>query len=58
MTTNKDIDISVLKGDKLFNENTPFVININTKKLKSAKKMCNADLICVIDVSGSMSGQK
>ena len=58
MTTNKDIDISVLKGDKLFNENIPFVININTKKLKSAKKMCNADLICVIDVSGSMSGQK
>ena len=58
MSTNKDLEISVLKGDKLFNEHTPFVININTQKLKAAKKMCNADLICVIDVSGSMSGQK
>ena len=58
MSTNKDLEISVLKGDKLFNEYTPFVVNINTQKLKVAKKMCNADLICVIDVSGSMSGQK
>lgn len=58
MSTNKDLEISVLKGDKLFNEYTPFVININTQKLKAAKKMCNADLICVIDVSSSMSGQK
>ena len=58
MSTNKDLEISVLKGDKLFNEYTPFVININTQKLKVAKKMCNADLICVIDVSGSMSGEK
>ena len=58
MSTNKDLEISVLKGDKLFNEYTPFVININTQKLKAAKKMCNADLICVIDVSGSMSGEK
>ena len=58
MTTNKDIEISVLKGDKLFNENTPFIININTKKLKTAKKMSNADLICVIDISTSMKGQK
>ena len=58
MTSNNDLEISVLKGDKLFNENTPFIININTLKLQNAKKMCNADLICVIDVSGSMSGQK
>ena len=24
----KKIDISIFKGDKLFNENTPFLINI------------------------------
>ena len=58
MTSNNDLEISVLKGDKLFNANTPFIININTLKLQNATKMCNADLICVIDVSGSMSGQK
>ena len=58
MQTKNDIEISVLKGDKLFNENTPFIININTPKLETAKKMSNADLICVIDVSGSMSGDK
>ena len=58
MIDNKDLEISVLKGDKLFNQNTPFIININTPKLTSAKKMCNADLICVIDISGSMFGEK
>ena len=58
MKTSNDTEISVLKGDKLFNENTPFIININTPKLETAKKMSNADLICVIDVSGSMSGDK
>ena len=35
MIDNKDLEISVLKGDKLFNENTPFIININTPKLKN-----------------------
>ena len=58
MQTKNKIDISVLKGDKLFNKNTPFIININTPKLKTATKMCNADLICVIDISGSMFGTK
>ena len=58
MKNNNDLEISVLRGDKLFNQNTPFIININTQKLQTATKMCNADLICVIDISGSMIGKK
>ena len=58
MKNNNDLEISVLRGDKLFNKNTPFIVNINTPKLKTATKMCNADLICVIDISGSMAGTK
>ncbi len=58
MQTNNQISISVLKGDKLFNENTPFVINISAPEPKDDEKKCNADLICVIDISGSMSGEK
>jgi Mg-chelatase subunit ChlD len=52
------IEISVLKGDKLFNENTPFVINISSPQPEINEKKCNADLICVIDISGSMQGEK
>ena len=60
MGANNEIEkeISVLKGDKLFNQNTPFIININTPKLAKAEKKSNADLICVIDISYSMSGKK
>ena len=53
-----NIEISVLKGDKLFNENTPFVINLSSPQPSEAEKKCNADLICVIDISGSMDGEK
>lgn len=53
-----DIEIQVLKGDKLFNENTPFVINLNSPQPSEDEKKCNADLICVIDISGSMDGNK
>ena len=53
-----DVKLSVMKGDKLFNENTPFVINIMVPELKKVEKISNADLICVIDISGSMSGTK
>ena len=52
------IEISVLKGEKLFNENTPFVINITSPEPEIDEKKCSADLICIIDVSGSMSGEK
>ena len=58
MQTKNKIDISVLKGDKLFNENTPFIININSPQPKKGEKKSNADLICVIDISGSMYGDK
>ena len=52
------VEISVLKGDKLFNQNTPFVINISSPQPEINEKKCNADLICVIDTSGSMHGEK
>ena len=52
------IRMSILKGDKLLNENTPFVINLLTPQPNENDKKCNADLICVIDVSGSMYGEK
>ena len=50
--------MSILKGDKLLNENTPFVLNLTTPQPNETDKKCNADLICVIDVSGSMFGEK
>ena len=53
-----DIEISILKGDKLFNNNTPFIINLSTPQPDENDKKCNADLICVIDISGSMMGLK
>ena len=52
------INISILKGDKLFNENTPLVINLSTPQPDENDKKSNVDLICVIDVSGSMRGEK
>jgi len=53
-----DVRMSILKGDKLLNENTPFVLNLSTPQPNETDKKCNADLICVIDVSGSMCGEK
>ena len=44
-----DINLSVIKGEKLFNENTPFVINIMAPESKKVEKTSHADLICVID---------
>ena len=53
-----DIAISIIKGDKLFNKNIPFVINLSTPQPDENDKKSNADLICVIDISGSMCGYK
>jgi Mg-chelatase subunit ChlD len=53
-----EIEISILKGDRLFNDNTPFIINLSTPQPSEEDKKCNADLICVIDISGSMDGEK
>ena len=51
------IDISKLKGDiNSKNKNTPIVINIVSEEIK--EKSSNVELICVIDVSGSMMGEK
>ena len=59
MEEEKDkIEISVIKGDKLFNQNTPFIINISSPDPDINDKKSNADLICVIDTSSSMKGQK
>ena len=58
MENSNDIDISIIKGDKLFNKNTPFVINLTTPQPDENDKKSNADLICVIDISGSMRGEK
>ena len=44
--------------DKVENTKNQIQDNINTQKLQTARKMCNADLICVIDISGSMAGTK
>ena len=55
----KDINISIYKGDKLFNENTPFVIDLIAPESKDQEEIrVSADLICVIDISGSMCGEK
>jgi Mg-chelatase subunit ChlD len=53
---NKKIKISILQGSKLFNDNTPFIININSPD--TINKKSNVDLICIIDISGSMKAQK
>lgn len=53
-----NVNISVMKGDKLFNENAPFAINIFAPESKDMKNRSNADLICLIDISGSMAGAK
>ena len=61
MDDKPNIEISVLKGFKLFNKNTPFVINLFAPDLnekEQEKKRVNVDLICVIDISGSMNGEK
>ena len=58
MKNSNDIEISINKGDKLFNSNTPFAITLNSPEADENDKKCNADLICVIDISGSMNGIK
>ena len=58
MENSNDIEISIIKGDKLFNSNTPFAINLTTPQPDENDKKSNADLICVIGISGSMWGQK
>ena len=52
-------EIEILKGDKLFNKNTPFIINLfHPKPEEKDEKRVYVDLICVIDISGSMRGER
>ncbi len=53
-----DISISIIKGDKLFNKNILFVINLPTPQPDENDKKSNIDLICLIDLSGSICGYK
>ena len=53
---NSKVNISILQGSKLFNQNTPFIINLNSPD--TINKKSNVDLICIIDISGSMKNQK
>lgn len=50
------IDISIHSAEKLFNQNTPIILNLNSPD--TLNKQSNVDLICVIDISGSMQGEK
>jgi Mg-chelatase subunit ChlD len=54
--SNKKLTISVLQSQKLFNKNTAFVLSINSPD--KIDRESNVDVLCVIDISGSMKGQK
>ena len=57
--TKQPVEISIYKGDKLFNANIPFVVNLFAQESKDEEEQrISADLICVIDISGSMIGEK
>jgi uncharacterized protein with von Willebrand factor type A (vWA) domain len=53
---NKKLNISVLQSQKLFNKNTAFVLSINSPD--KIDRESSVDVLCVIDISGSMKGQK
>ena len=53
---NKKLNISILQSQKLFNKNTAFVLSLNSPD-KIERESC-VDVLCVIDISGSMKGQK
>ena len=52
----KKLNISILQSQKLFNKNTAFVISLSSKD--KLEKESDVDLICIIDISGSMKGNK
>ena len=54
--SNKKLTISVLQSQKLFNKNTAFVLSINSHD--KIDRESSVDVLCVIDISGSMKGQK
>ena len=52
----KKLNISILQSQKLFNKNTAFVVSLSSKD--KLERESDVDLICVIDISGSMKGKK
>ena len=52
----RKLNISILQSQKLFNKNTAFVISLSSKD--KLEKESDVDLICIIDISGSMKGNK
>ena len=53
---NKKLNISILQSQKLFNKNTAFVISLSSQD--KMERESDVDLLCVIDISGSMKGNK
>ena len=53
---NKKLNISILQSQKLFDKNTAFVISLSSQD--NIERESDVDLICVIDISGSMKGKK
>ena len=54
--SNKKLNISILQSQKLFNKNTAFVISLSSQD--KMERESDVDLLCVIDISGSMKGNK
>ena len=52
----KSIDISISHGERVFNPNVPIILNLKSQETNT--QISNVDLICVIDISGSMQGEK
>ena len=52
----RKLNISILQSQKLFCKNTAFVISLSSKD--KLERESDVDLICVIDISGSMKGNK
>ena len=52
----RKLNISILQSQKLFNKNTAFVISLSSKD--KLEKESDVDLICIIDISGSIKGNK
>jgi uncharacterized protein YegL len=52
----KSIDISISHGERVFNPNVPIILNLKSQDTNT--QISNVDLICVIDISGSMQGEK
>ena len=55
-SSERKINISILQSQKLFNQNTGFVVSLSSPD--KFERESDVDLICIIDISGSMKGKK